>query len=327
VDGSYGILGPAQLENLRTYLRHQLRRDREFTDQLREILAKTTGQAGKVTLTSTLAIGDRVIDDLVFGLLPRLAPLVQSYSDQASQLAIAGEFDAWYKDYLSRADTFKDALRPLIPPQTPTHRPSARLVNRSPWRFKERYQFSGEFVKDAVEVCGYRRVATFYADCCKGLTPQINNILTNGWLPESLLRRRARLTVPVVKEQLGAWRAISSDWDKWTRVAYGLLSLVNGKSISWEETGNVKLYDRVAHLAAHPKLSQLACKGADSVTVRNAFAHGNSEYNPATGYAEFPDLKRKVVLPARDIRLWAIDMALSNYAICSGSWLGLSSGS
>jgi hypothetical protein len=68
-------------------------------------------------------------------------------------------------------------------------------------------------------------------------------------------------------------------------------------------------------LAAEPRLSGLACQGAKSVTIRNALDHGNAIHNPQTRVAEFVDGKRSDILADAEVRIQAIDMALSNWTM------------
>jgi hypothetical protein len=98
-------------------------------------------------------------------------------------------------------------------------------------------------------------------------------VMTGQFLPEALRYAPGRLTAAVLHQQMQAWQAVCSDWDRLTRIPFGLLDMSRGRTVTWEKTGKTDLGNRVRdHLLRDADLASLVRR--DWVTIRNAMQHG-----------------------------------------------------
>ncbi len=290
------------------------------------LLAKATGRAYKVpprrTRTLSRAFSERVVHDLQE--IDRVAReargpeevaglILNVIVEQAREAFPEFPPDEHPLQFLVRLAHFVESLSG----------PLTGWVNDEPWNYEKRHCLYRAFLSDAIRKRGFDAVHGFVVEAFEDLAPQHQGIANRrDWLPMEFRREPKRPTAVTVKRELDVWQTMTSDWDKWTRIPYGILCLSRGKGKSWDKTGETKLYDRIVHLSNEPQLVDLACKGADSVTVRNALAHGDGAYDPQTRTAKFPDDKGKIViLQLPEIRIHAVDMALSNYCMFMTSHL------
>jgi hypothetical protein len=175
-------------------------------------------------------------------------------------------------------------------------------INRAPWHNRERHDHYRRFLSHLVALRGGDSVLQYmnvYFE--SALLVQFQRYLAEGLFPPALRRAPRRRTVAVVREQRKEWQSIASDWDRLTRLVYGLLRLEGGERLSWEQTAQPSLGTRVKqHLLVNPCLAPLV--QPDWVTIRNALDHGTYIYNPARDRVEFADVHSTIAVATREVR-------------------------